>query len=242
MFILYIFCFTDIIPDIIPGSCSDDETNVANVYLIKSLYCKSFIVPISFRGRCSDDEANAAKVYLYLANFLLCWYLSSSCSDDETNVANFYIANLFWRWNKCCKCLYCKSFIVLISFRQLFWRQDKCCKSYQILILQIFYCTDIFLAIVLTMRQAERVLRLTRSKARSQRRNTRRRRNNFELSLDFLWICVNFCPTVHGLKLWWWQHWRICAMHWPSLRTKNLIIAFLHSKPETCHNMMICIN
>ena len=33
MFILYIFYFTDIIPDIIPGSCSDDETNVANVYL-----------------------------------------------------------------------------------------------------------------------------------------------------------------------------------------------------------------
>ena len=69
MFILYIFYFTDIIPDIIPGSCSDDETNVANVYLIKSLYCKSFIVPISFRGRCSDDEANVANVYLYLANF-----------------------------------------------------------------------------------------------------------------------------------------------------------------------------
>ena len=193
-------------------------------------------------GSCSDDETNVANVYLYVAIFLLYWYLSGSCSDDETNVANFYIANLFWRWNKCCKCLYCKSFIVLISFRQLFWRQDKCCKSYQILILQIFYCTDIFLAIVLTMRQAERVLRLTGSKARSQRRNTRRRRNNFELSLDFLWICVNFCPTVHGLKLWWWQHWRICAMHWPSLRTKNLIIAFLHSKPETCHNMMICIN
>ena len=69
MFILYIFYFTDIIPDIIPGSCSDDETNVANVYLIKSLYCKSFIVPISFRGRCSDDEANVANVYLYLAIF-----------------------------------------------------------------------------------------------------------------------------------------------------------------------------
>ena len=67
MFILYIFYFTDIIP----GSCSDDETNVANVYLIKSLYCKSFIVPISFRGRCSDDEANVANVYLYLANFFL---------------------------------------------------------------------------------------------------------------------------------------------------------------------------
>ena len=113
-----------------------------------------------------------------------------------------------------------------------------------IFILQIFYCTDIFPAVVLTTRQAELVLRPTGSKARSQRRNTRRRRNNFELSwiLDFLWICVNFCPTVHGLKLWWWQHWRICAMHWPSLRTKNLIIAFLHSKPETCHNMMICIN
>ena len=70
MFILYIFYFTDIIPYIIPGSCSDDETNVANVNLIKSLYCKSFIVPISFRGRCSDDEANVANVYLYLANFV----------------------------------------------------------------------------------------------------------------------------------------------------------------------------
>ena len=187
------------------------------IFILQIFYCTDIFPWQMFwrRGKC-------CKCLSLSCNF---FYFAGSYSDDETNVANFYIANLFWRWNKCCKCLYC-----------------KCCKSYQILILQIFYCTDIFLAIVLTMRQAERVLRLTGSKARSQRRNTRRRRNNFELSLDFLWICVNFCPTVHGLKLWWWQHWRICAMHWPSLRTKNLIIAFLHSKPETCHNMMICIN
>ena len=77
MFIFYIFYFTDIIP----GSCSDDETNVANVYLIKSLYCKSFIVPISFRGRCSDDEANVANVYLYLANFCFFWRVCAKLVD-----------------------------------------------------------------------------------------------------------------------------------------------------------------
>ena len=204
------------------------------MFILSNLYIANLLL---YRYLSVADVLTTRQMLQMFIFILQFFYFAGSYSDNETNVANFYIANLFWRWNKCCK-----SFIVLISFRQLFWRQDKCCKSYQILILQIFYCTDIFLAIVLTMRQAERVLRLTGSKARSQKRNTRRRRNNFELSLDFLWICVNFCPTVHGLKLWWWQHWRICAMHWPSLRTKNLIIAFLHSKPETCHNMMICIN